>query len=127
MSGNNHGSGFTLIELLVVMVIVASLLTIAVPRYFNSLNHSREVVLMQDLAVMRDAIDQFYEDRGRYPEALNELATERYILKVPIDPITKTADSWVLVSHKDGEMDGVYDVRSGAEGTTVKGVPFAEL
>ena len=126
-SGKRQYSGFTLIELLVVMVIVASLLTIAVPRYFKSLDHSKEVVLMQDLAVMRDAIDQFHEDRGRYPLAISELADERYIRKVPVDPMTKSADTWIAVPHEDDLVEGIYDIRSGAEGKTGTGIPFGEL
>ncbi|MCP5093126.1 MAG: prepilin-type N-terminal cleavage/methylation domain-containing protein [Gammaproteobacteria bacterium] len=125
--GKRLKSGFTLIELLVVMVIVASLLTIAVPRYFRSLEHSKEVVLMQDLSVMRDALDQFYEDRGRYPETLIELADERYIRKVPVDPMTKSAESWILISRADSGVTGIYDVQSGAEGQTSKGIPYADL
>lgn len=127
MSGKRIREGFTLIELLVVMVIIASLLAIAVPRYFRSLDHSKEVVLLQDLAVMRDAIDQFYEDRGRYPEALRELSAERYIRKVPVDPITRSADTWITLAHEDQSMPGVYDVRSGAKGSTEAGVPYEEL
>jgi type II secretion system protein G len=119
--------GFTLIELLVVMVIIASLLAIAAPRYFKSLDHSKEVVLMQDLAVMRDALDQYYEDRGHYPETLTALSEERYIRKVPVDPMTKTADSWILISRSGSDDSGIYDVQSGANGSTSKGVPFAEL
>lgn len=125
--GNFRRQGFTLIELLVVMVIIASLLTIAVPRYFRSLEHSKEVVLMQDLSVMRDAIDQFYEDRGRYPETLAELADEHYIRKVPVDPMTKSADSWILISRENSDDTGVYDVQSGAEGQTRKGIGYGAL
>jgi general secretion pathway protein G len=125
--GRRFNSGFTLIELLVVMVIVASLLAIAVPRYFRSLDHSKEVVLMQDLAVMREAIDQFYGDRGRYPETLIELSDERYIRKVPVDPMTKSAESWVVSSREGSEAVGVFDVHSGADGMTRKGVRYAEL
>jgi len=125
--GSRQPRGFTLIELLVVMVIIASLLTVAVPRYFRSLDHSKEVVLMQDLAVMRDAIDQFYEDRGRYPETLVELADERYIRKVPVDPMTKTNESWIAISRTESDDPGIYDVQSGADGQTRKGTPYAEL
>lgn len=127
ISGSGRWQGFTLIELLVVMVIIASLLAIAVPRYLHSLDHSREVVLLQDLAVIRDAIDQYYEDRGQYPESLMALADERYIRKVPVDPITGSADSWVVVSRESGDISGVYDVHSGAEGLSSDGIPFSEL
>ena len=118
--------GFTLIELLVVMLIIASLLTIAVPRYFRSLEHSKEVVLEQDLSVLRDAIDKFFSDRGAYPEKLEELATERYIRRVPVDPITKSADTWVTTESDDPDVAGVVDVHSGAAQPGSNGVPYSE-
>lgn len=118
---------FTLIELLVVMVIIASLLAIAVPRYFRSLDHSKEVVLAQDLAVMRKAIDYYYSDRGKYPETLQELVDARYLRSLPVDPMTKSATTWVTVLSKDPEIGGIQDVLSGAEGQTQQGIDFAEL
>jgi len=126
-AGRHNKFGFTLIELLVVMVIIASLLAIAVPRYFRSLDHSKEVVLKQDLAVMRDAIDKFYADRGRYPETLVELATERYIRDVPEDPMTRSVETWIVVSRDGADDQGVYDVQSGAEGNSQDGTPFSEF
>jgi general secretion pathway protein G len=126
-SGKRRRRGFTLIELLVVMVIIASLLAIAVPRYFRSLNHSKEVILMQDLAVMRDALDQYYEDRGRYPDTLVQLADDRYIRKIPVDPITKSSETWVATSRDEDEVAGIFDVHSGANGVSSSGTPFSEL
>ena len=125
--GKKIRHGFTLIELLVVMVIIASLLAIAVPRYFKSLDHSKEVVLLQDLAVMRDALDQFYEDRGEYPETLLALEEERYIRKVPVDPMTKSSETWTEENHPDHSIPGIYDIHSGSEGTTQSGTPHAAL
>jgi general secretion pathway protein G len=118
--------GFTLIELLVVMVIIGSLLTIAVPRYFRSLDQAKEVVLVQDLTVLRNAIDQFYSDRGQYPDGLDELVTARYIRKLPVDPITKQADTWELVFSDDNETPGVIDVRSGSSALAANGTAFNE-
>jgi len=118
--------GFTLIELLVVMGIIALLLTIAVPRYFGSVDRSKEVVLKQSLGVMRDAIDKYHADNGRYPESLDDLVTKRYIRAVPHDPITESATSWVIVPPEDPAAKGsVYDVRSGAEGKAANGTEFA--
>lgn len=118
-------AGFTLMELMVVMAIIASLMTLALPRYFHSVERSREAVLKHDLAAMRDAIDKFLADRGRYPATLEELAEKRYLRKLPVDPVTDSATSWVVVPPPttDGR-EGVYDVRSGASGTSLDGEAY---
>jgi general secretion pathway protein G len=107
-------SGFTLIELLVVMTIIGTLLSIAVPRYFRSLEHARETVLKQDLSILREAIDKYYADLNTYPETLAALAEKRYIRAVPVDPFTKAADSWTTIASEDPDHPGVRDVHSGA-------------
>jgi general secretion pathway protein G len=119
--------GFTLIELLVVLVIVATLLTIAVPRYFRSLDQARETTLLQDLSVMRDAIDKFMGDTGHYPATLGALVDNRYLKAIPVDPITKSNESWVLVASTDTDHTGIRDVLSGAEGVSLKGVAFRDF
>ena len=119
-----RGAGFTLLELLVVMAIIATLLTIAVPRYYRSLERSREAVLMQDLTALRESIDRFYGDTGKYPPTLAALVEKRYLHGIPIDPITSTADKWIVVSSDDPEDNGIKDVRSGAEGMGENGVPY---
>lgn len=121
-----RNKGFTLIELLVVMSVIATLLTIAVPRYFQHLDRAREAALRESLAVMRDAVDKYRGDTGRYPETLEELVTKRYLRKVPPDPITESTDSWVLVPPPDepGQRK-VWDVRSGAEGQGQNGSDYA--
>lgn len=103
--------GFTLIELLVVMAIIATLLTIVAPRYFTSVDRAKETVLKQNLSVMRDAIDKYYADTGKYPDDLHQLVEERYIRAIPVDPITDQA-VWVEIPPPDDEMEGVYDVRT---------------
>ena len=118
-----RGRGFTLIELLVVMAIVAMLLTIAVPRYFSSLDHARETSLRQNLAVMRAAIDQYNGDLGRYPNSLQDLVAARYLRSIPPDPITGVADQWT--TEADPGRGGVRDVRSGAPGAARDGTPYA--
>jgi general secretion pathway protein G len=119
--------GFTLIELLVVMAIIATLLAIAAPRYFNSLDRARDASLRETLFVVRDAIDKYHYDLGRYPANLDDLVTRRYLRKLPQDPVTESADSWVLVAPPDGAAAGeLYDVRSGAPGSGADGVPYAE-
>jgi prepilin-type N-terminal cleavage/methylation domain-containing protein len=120
--------GFTLVELLVVMAIIATLLTVALPRYFGSVEKSKEVTLRQSLGVMRDAIDKFYADNGRYPDRLEDLVEKRYIRAVPVDPITEKAETWVVVAPPEsGAKGAVYDVRSGAEGKASDGKPFESL
>jgi general secretion pathway protein G len=119
-------SGFTLIELLVVMAIIALLLTLAVPRYFGSLERSKEAVLREDLYQLRDAIGKYYGDKGKYPESLDALASEKYLRKVPVDPITESATTWVVVAPEDPQKGGVYDVKSGAQGKAGDGTIYAE-
>ena len=128
MSGKSErfSRGFTLIELLVVMSIIALLLSIALPRYFGHLDKSREVILKQDLAVMRDAIDKFHGDKGRYPESLDELVEARYLRAIPVDPITDAPNAWVTVAPPTEEAGGVYDIKSSAPGTAKDGTAFTE-
>ena len=122
--------GFTLIELIVVMAIVALLASIAAPRYFNSLQKSRETALRTSLNVMRDAIDQFAADKGRYPDSLDELAVARYIREIPEDPLTGSREAWVALGpppDAQGQAQGqLYDVRSGAAGRASDGRLFAD-
>ena len=117
--------GFTLIELLVVMAIIATLLTIAVPRYFGSLDKSKEAVLKENLYQLRDAISKYHADKGKYPETLDLLASDKYLRKVPVDPITESALTWVPVPHEDPQKGGIVDVRSGAQGKASNGIEFA--
>ena len=122
MSG--RARGFTLIELLVVMTIIAVLLTIAVPRYFKTLEHSRETVLRQDLSTMREAIDKHYGDYGQYPDSLAALVERKYIRAVPADPLTKSVESWQPVVSDDPDHPGIRDIHSGAPGNGMDGTPY---
>lgn len=119
--------GFTLIELLVVMAIIATLLTVAVPRYFKSLERSKETVLRQDLTAMREAIDRHKADVGTYPESLVELVEKGYLRRLPEDPFTKSSATWTVTTTDDPETTGIGDVHSGAEGVSESGVPFGEF
>lgn len=120
--------GFTLIELIVVMSIVALLAALAAPRYLRSMDVARERALQASLATLRDAIDQFAADRGRYPQALDELVTAHYLRRVPEDPLTGRADTWVaLAPPPDTPLAGqVFDVRSGAAGRGGDGRLYAD-
>jgi general secretion pathway protein G len=119
--------GFTLIELLVVLAIVATLLTLVVPRYFGSVDASREAVLRENLQVIRKTIDQFYGDLGRYPDTLEELVERKYLRQLPIDPLTERSDTWVLVAPEQGIAGALKDIRSGAPGTARDGKSISEL
>jgi general secretion pathway protein G len=108
------------------MTIIATLLTIAVPRYFKTLERSRETVLRQDLNVMREAIDKHFGDFGQYPDSLAALVERHYIRAVPVDPITNSADGWEMVVSDDPDHPGVRDVHSAADGSATDGSRFQE-
>jgi len=102
--------GFTLIEMLVVMTLIATLLTLAVPRYFAALESGRLRVQAQNIATLRDAIDKFFADQGRYPEALEELVSKHYLRQIPLDPVTETT-AWLVLPPADTSEGKVYDVQ----------------
>jgi general secretion pathway protein G len=109
-----RAKGFTLIELLVALAIMATILSIAVPRYFSNIETTQENVLKEDLYVMRDAIDHYFSDKSTYPSALSDLVAQNYLRSVPVDPFTQSANSWVVVAPAQGTAGAVYDVHSGA-------------
>lgn len=116
--------GFTLIELLVVLSIIALLLTIATPSYFKGVDRAQEVTLKQDLNVVRKAIDQFYADKGVYPDSLEDLVTLGYINKMPVDPITESSTTWEIITPEPPLEGYVYDIKSGAAGTAKDGTQY---
>jgi general secretion pathway protein G len=118
---------FTLIELLVVLAIVALLLTLALPRYFQSIDVAKETILIQNLRTTRDAIDKFYSDTGRYPESLAELVEKKYVREMPYDPVVESDAKWTIVPPPGEAKGGVYDLKSPAEGLARNGKPFADL
>lgn len=118
--------GFTLIELLVVMTIISLLLTLAVPRYFGNVDRAKESVLRENLSTLRDSLDKYYADTGKYPTALEELVTRRYLRKVPVDPITDSSSSWVIIPPRDTQQGGVFDVKSGAPGKARDGTLYQD-
>ncbi len=125
-AGTHSRAGFSLIELLVVMAIIATLGSIAVPRYFNSLEKTREVALRTNLKVMREAIDQYHEDAGKLPADLEDLVKKRYLREIPPDPITGDAASWILIRQAGGAEAGIRDVRSGAPGKSKDGSRYED-
>ena len=119
--------GFTLIELIVVMAIVALLATLALPRYFHSVDHSKETVLRENLRIVRETIDKFYGDTGRYPDSLEELVERKYLRTLPVDPVTEKVDGWTIITPDSDAKGRVYDVKSTAPGNTSDGRPFTDL
>jgi general secretion pathway protein G len=110
---SRRAAGFTLIELTVVLALLAVLVTIAVPSYFHVVDKGRAAVQVKSLAVMRESIDRFHGDRGRWPDSLEELVQARYLRSVPVDPVTERAD-WIVLPPRGGAT-GVWDVRSASE------------
>jgi general secretion pathway protein G len=120
-------AGFTLIELMVVLAIVALLLSVAVPRYFSGLQRSQEGVLRANLAATRDALDKYYGDTGRYPDSLEQLVQARYLRALPVDPITESASTWILVAPDRPDRAGVvFDIHSGALGKAHDGSNYSD-
>ena len=127
--------GFTLIELIIVVAIIGILATIAVPAMRTAPQRARESALKEDLFTIRSCIDQFHADRGRYPSSLDELVSLGYLRSVPIDPVTRSPETWIVeypeVSEEETEREqeegaGIIDVRSGAEGTALDGTLYAD-
>lgn len=123
---NMRKLGFTLIELIVALAIVAIILTIAAPKYFGNIDKTKEAVLREDLYVLRDAIDKYYGDKNKYPDALEDLVTEKYLRSVPIDPFTLSARSWVLVPPEDTSLGVISNVRSSAPNKARDGTWFKD-
>ena len=123
--------GFTLVELLVVISLISILAAMAIVNYRNGVLRSQEAVLKQDLFRMRDAIDQYYADKGKYPSSLDSLVSDGYLRGVPEDPITKSKDTWQTVPaepdpNNPSAEPGIYDIKSGAPGTALDGSNYAD-
>jgi general secretion pathway protein G len=123
-------AGWTLIELLVVLSLILVLASMALTQYRNSITSAKEAALRSNLFLMRDAIDQYYADKTRYPETLETLVSEHYIRAIPEDPITNATD-WriILADAEPGALTataGVYDVKSSAPGIAIDGSQYSD-
>ena len=123
--------GFTLIELLIVMGLIVVLSSVALVGYQNSVVRAREATLMDDLYKLREAIDQYYADKQKWPTALQDLVTDGYVRKIPDDPMTNSADTWQTVPAESDPANptaeaGIFDVKSGSDKTSLDGKPYAE-
>ena len=113
--------GFTLIELLVVMAIIATLLSLTMPRYFHSVDKSKEAALQADLNGFREAIDKYFSDTGRYPDTLDDLVAKKYLRSIPPDPITESNLTWLIVAPQGSVPGKISDIKSGAPGNAMDG------
>lgn len=124
-------AGFTLLELMVVSVLIVVLASIVMVQYTNAVTRSKEAVLKEDLFLMREALDQYYADKNKYPPSLQALAEEKYIRQVPVDPFTNSSTTWQeTMSDPDPRNPtaeiGVSDVRSGSDQTALDGSRYSE-
>ncbi len=119
--------GFTLIELLVVMAIIVLLLSLAVPRYFHSVDNSRETILRENLSLTRQTLDKYYGDNGVYPDTLDMLVSKKYLRNLPQDPITGSDTTWIIVPPDEAEKGGVFDIKSGAPGKARDGRDYKDF
>ena len=123
--------GWTLIELMVVIALVMILASMALVQYRNSITSAKEATLRSQLFIMRDAIDQYYADKGKYPDSIQTLVSESYLRDVPRDPFTTSKDTWQTVAAEPdagaiSASAGIFDVKSGSEGTALDGSRYAD-
>lgn len=123
--------GFTLIELIIVLTLIGILVGLALPEFRNSVKRTRETVLKEDLFILRKLIDQYYQDKGKYPLTLQTLVDEGYLRRIPEDPITKSTTTWVEIREQPSLEDymptgqlGVIDIRSGSEAKALDGTLY---
>ena len=129
--GRWGAAGFTLVELLVVISMISILAAMGVVQYRNAVRRTQEATLKKDLFEMRDVIDQYYADKGKYPSSLDALVSDGYLRKIPVDPITNSTDTWETVPAEADPANpsaepGIYNIKSGAPGTSLDGSAYAD-
>jgi general secretion pathway protein G len=131
-TGRTRSAGFTLIELLVVVAIIGILAGVVVGQYGRSIVKSKEAVLKENLFTVRNVINQYFADKGKYPSDLHALVDDHYLRAMPIDPFTKSSDTWNLVYSESDDQDditmepGIVDLHSGSEKSALDGTPYSE-
>jgi general secretion pathway protein G len=121
-----RNQGFTLIELMIVISIIAILMTMAMPNYAVYTLRGKEAVLKENLATIREVLDQFKADTGSYPETLQDLVEKEYIKSVPQDPMTHSNETWILMPSINDDETGIYDIHSGSDLISLNGTPYNE-
>ncbi|NKB82245.1 MAG: prepilin-type N-terminal cleavage/methylation domain-containing protein [Nitrospirales bacterium] len=126
-SFDKHACGYTLLELLIVVALIGILATLAIPSFQASAIKAREVALRHNLFTMRTLLDQHYADTRSYPQSLEGLVETGYLRQIPVDPFTKSADTWQLIFENDLEADvqsGIFDIHSGSDLVASNGTPY---
>jgi general secretion pathway protein G len=118
--------GFTLVELLVVMAIISMLLSLAAPRYFKSVDKSKEAVLRENLATTRQALDKYFGDNGKYPDALDDLVAKKYLRTLPLDPFTNSTSTWTILPPDTSDHGAVFDIKSGSPDMGMDGSAYKD-
>jgi general secretion pathway protein G len=121
----NKKNGFTLIEMLIVFALIGILVGLGLPQYKYATKRARESVLKENLFQMRTLIDQYYADKGKYPYSLQALVDEQYLRFIPIDPITRSSETWIEMPEILSEEDGIADVLSGSELKSLDGTLYS--
>lgn len=127
MKNSKQPRAFTLIELLVVLAIVALLLSLASPRYFQSIATSKDIILKENLRITRETIDKFYGDTGHYPESLDQLVEKKYLRALPLDPVLASSTAWLIIAPDNTAKGKVFSIKSSAPGNDHHGVAYADL
>jgi len=118
--------GYTLIEMMIVISIISILATMALPSFQKQLVRAKETNLRRSLFIMRDTIDQYFADHGRYPDSLQDLESGKYVRQIPMDPITGSPDTWITIPPEGFAEGNIYDVHSGSNKVSLDGTPYNE-
>jgi general secretion pathway protein G len=123
--------GFTLIELIIVITLIGILVGLGLPQFKNATKRAREAALKENLYQMRKLINQYLVDKGKYPQSLQTLVDEEYLYRIPVDPMTKSTDTWIEIPQvmtmeemTAGTMPGIMDVQSGSDDISTEGTAY---